>query len=124
VADVVSTSARFEKAVEAALGARLQNVLVEDSEQAFALAGHLRSLAEGRSTFIPLAAQTAPQRRPPPPAGIPGVLALALDEVRTEEAFCAAVEALLEGVLLVEDLDVARAVAASAPGSFTCVTLE
>ncbi len=124
VADVVSTSARFEKAVEAALGARLQNVLVEDSEQAFALAGHLRSLAEGRSTFIPLAAQPRPPLRPTPPAGIPGVLALALEEVRTEAPFGAVVEALLEGVLLVEDLDAARAVAAAAPGSFTCVTVE
>jgi chromosome segregation protein len=124
VADVVSTSARFEKAVEAALGARLQHVLVEGTEEAFALAGHLRSLAEGRSTFLPLAVQPVPGARPNPPSTVPGVVAVALEQVSTEPAFRAAVEALLGDVLLVEDLASARAVAALCPGSWTCVTLE
>jgi chromosome segregation protein len=124
VADVVRTGARFEKAVEAALGARLQHVLVEGTEEAFALAGHLRSLAEGRSTFVPLSVQPPPSARPALPPGIPGLLALALDEVSTEPAFRPSVEALLAEVLLVEDLAAARAVATAAPGRWTCVTLE
>ncbi len=124
VADVVRTSARFEKAIEAALGARLQHVLVEGSEDAFALAGHLRSLAEGRSTFVPLSVQPPPSSRSAPPLGVPGVVALALQEVSTEEAFRPALEALLQDVLLVEDLPAARAVAAAAPGTWTCVSLE
>ncbi len=124
VADVVTTSARFEKAVEAALGARLQHVLVEGSEEAFALAGHLRSLAEGRSTFLPLQSVAPSGIRLVPPAGIPGVLAMALEQVSTEAAFRPAVEVLLADVLLVEDLAAARAVAAAAPGTFSCVTLE
>ena len=110
VADVVRTSARFEKAVEAALGARLQHVLVEGSEEAFALAGHLRSLAEGRSTFVPLSVQPAPRARGALPLGVAGVLARALEEVSTEEAFRPALEALLQDVLLVEDLAAARLV--------------
>ncbi|MGO9832364.1 MAG: chromosome segregation protein SMC, partial [Myxococcaceae bacterium] len=124
VADVVSTSPRFEKAVEAALGARLQHVLVEGSEEAFALADHLRGLAEGRSTFIPLASQAPPHPQPAPPPGVVGLLAVALEQVSTEPAFRPAVEALLDGVLLVEDLAAARRVAAAAPGRFSCVTLE
>jgi chromosome segregation protein len=124
VSDVVRTSARFEKAVEAALGARLQHVLVESSEEAFALAGHLRSLAEGRGTFLPLSAQPASSIRAVPPVDVPGVLALALDEVSTEAAFRPALEALLQDVLLVEDLASARGLAEAAPGRWTCVTLE
>ena len=124
VADVVSTSARFEKAVEAALGARLQHVLVEGSEEAFALARHLRGLAEGRSTFVPLSAQPVPGARPVPPSEVPGFIAVAVEQVSTAPAFRAAVEALLGDVLLVEDLAAARAVAAQAPLSWTCVTLD
>jgi chromosome segregation protein len=124
VADVVSTSARFEKAVEAALGARLQHVLVESPEEAFALAGHLRSLAEGRSTFLPLGAQPLSAVRPAVPAQVPGFVAVALDEVSCEAAFRPALEALLGDVVLVEDLASARAVAAASMGGWTCVTLE
>jgi len=124
VADVLSTSARFEKAVEAALGERLQHVLVEGTEEAFALAGHLRGLAEGRSTFLPLSAQPAPPVRPLPPADVPGFIATALSEVSTQPAFRPVVEALLGDVLLVEDLAAARAVAAVGNGQWTCVTLD
>ncbi|HVE81199.1 MAG TPA: AAA family ATPase, partial [Myxococcales bacterium] len=53
VSDVVSTEARWEKAIEAALGERLQHVVVEDRDKGLQLLEHLRSLSEGRSTFVP-----------------------------------------------------------------------
>jgi chromosome segregation protein len=124
VADVVSTSARFEKAIEAALGQRLQHVLVEGTEEAFALAGHLRGLAEGRSTFVPLSAHLSPAERPVVPADVPGVIAVALQEVSTPDAFRPVVDALLGDVLLVEDLAAARLLAERAQGQWTCVTLD
>jgi chromosome segregation protein len=124
VADVVRTSPRFEKAVEAALGARLQHVLVDSRDEAFALADHLRRLAEGRSTFVPLAALTGRETRGQAPSTVRGVIAAAVDEVHTEAAFRPALKALLEGVLIVEDLASARTVADAAPSAWTLVTLD
>ena len=122
---MVTTSPRFEKAVEAALGARLQHVLVESREEALVLAGHLRSLAEGRSTFVPLGPPAGVGQRPPLPLAVPpGVIAVALDEVSAAPAFRPALDALLADVLLVEDLAAAAAVADTLPGTWTCVTLE
>ena len=121
VADVVTTSARFERAVEAALGSRLQNVLVESRAVGVELSRYLASVAEGRSSFLPLpeVGGSAPE---PLPAGMPGLVARAADEVRTEAIFRPVVELLLGGVAIAEDLDAALRIRDSAPG-WTVVTL-
>ena len=69
VADVVRTSPRFERAIEAALGARLQHVLVE-SQRGGSRAGRAtwRGLAEGRSSFCPA---LGPAARPTAHAALP-----------------------------------------------------
>ena len=121
VADVLRTSPRFERAIEAALGARLQNVLVQSREVGLELSRYLVSVAEGRSSFLPVPDLAV---APPPamPEGLGGVLGRATDEVHAEAEFRPVVELLLGNVLLVEDLDAAARVRDLAPG-FTAVTL-
>src|SRR5262249_28427555 len=121
VAEVVSPSARFERAVEAALGSRLQNVLVESRAVGVELSRYLASVAEGRSSFLPLpeAVGAAPG---PLPEGLPGLVARAADEVRTEPLFRPVVELLLGGVVIAEDLEAALRIRDAAPG-WTVVTL-
>jgi chromosome segregation protein len=121
VADVLRTSPRFERAIEAALGARLQNVLVQSRSVGLELSRYLASVAEGRSSFLPVPElATAPP--PPVPEGLAGVLGRATDEVHAEAEFRPVLELLLGNVLLVEDLDAASRVRDLAPG-FTAVTL-
>src|SRR5262249_4049746 len=121
VADVVSTSARFERAVEAALGSRAENVLVESRAVGVELSRYLASVAEGRSSFLPLpeAVGAAPG---PLPEGLPGLVARAADEVRTEALFRPVVELLLGGVVIAEDLEAALRIRDAAPG-WTVVSL-
>jgi chromosome segregation protein len=121
VADVLRTSPRFEQAIEAALGARLQNVLVQSRSVGVELSRYLASVAEGRSSFLPVPELAGPPP-PPVPEGLAGVLARAIDEVHTEAEFRPVLELLLGNVLLVEDLDAATRVRDLAPG-FTTVTL-
>src|SRR5215468_9503792 len=121
VADVLRTSPRFERAIEAALGARLQNVLVQSRAVGLELSRYLASVAEGRSSFLPLP-ELAVGSPPPVPEGLTGVLGRATDEVRAEVEFRPVVDLLLGNVLLVEDLDAATRVRDLAPG-FTAVTL-
>ena len=54
VADVVSAEPRYEAAVEAVLGDRLQYVIVNSQQDGVASVEYLRSHGQGRSTFVPL----------------------------------------------------------------------
>ncbi len=123
VADVISTTPRFERAIEAALGQRLQHVIVESRAKGFELVEYLRSISEGRSSFIPADGAGAPQVAEPDLTR-PGVVSTAVAEVRTEEALQPLVRALLADVVIVQDLAAAREYSLAGGGGFTLVTLE
>ncbi|MGQ0507877.1 MAG: chromosome segregation protein SMC, partial [Myxococcaceae bacterium] len=123
VADVISTTPRYEKALEAALGARLQHVVVESRAKGFELVDYLKSASEGRSSFI-AADVVADRGVAEPDLSRPGVLSTALAEVRCEDALQPVLRSLLGDVVIVEDLQVAREYAQSAGRAFTLVTLE
>jgi chromosome segregation protein len=54
VADVVSADARFEAAIEAVLGERLQSVIVNSQSDGVSTIDFLKQSQNGRSSFIPL----------------------------------------------------------------------
>ncbi|MBS1153733.1 MAG: smc, partial [Myxococcaceae bacterium] len=114
VSDVVTAPAQYEKAIEAALGERLQHIIVETPEKGFELVEHLRELSEGRSTFLPvIAAQAAAGFEGEPPPG-----ARAIDVVTvTEEVLRPVVQLLLQDVMLVPELAIAREQAARFPAA-------
>ena len=56
LADFVQTEPRFETALEAVLGDRLQTVVVEGHEHGIHAIEYLKSQSEGRGSFLPLAA--------------------------------------------------------------------
>ncbi|HYX89916.1 MAG TPA: chromosome segregation protein SMC, partial [Myxococcaceae bacterium] len=128
VADVVATSPSYEKAVEAALGERLQHVVVESREKGLELAEYLKSYAEGRSTFLPADALRGSSDSTPAESsweGAAGILTVASREVQCEDALRPLVDALLGGVVIARDLAAARALALGSAGQgLTVVTLE
>jgi chromosome segregation protein len=124
VSDVISTDQRFEKAVEAALGERLQHVVVEDREKGLQLLEYLRTVSEGRSTFVPARPAAPAVERAAPDLTRPGVVAHALAEIRCEDALRPLVESLLGEVVIMADLASARAYAQDGGQALTLVTLE
>jgi chromosome segregation protein len=126
VADVVSATPRYERAIEAALGDRLQHVIVEDHQKGLELVEYLRAQAEGRSTFLPVASFLGkdPAPRAPGPQDHPGVLARALDEIQCEQALWPVVSALLGDVVIVGDLGAAQALGRAGAGHCVLVTLD
>ncbi|MFT3842910.1 MAG: chromosome segregation protein SMC [Myxococcaceae bacterium] len=129
VADAVRAPQEYEKAIEAALGSKLQHVIVENADLAFTLAARLRDGAQGRSTFVPVPKlPSLPEGTPaldlPPPDRDEKVLAFAAEVVNaTDASLSPLVKTLLEGVALVANLDDAREVAQRRP-ELTLVTRE
>ena len=124
VADVLSTTPRFERAVEAVLGERLQHVIVESRDKGVELVEYLKSAAEGRGSFLPVPSPERLASGVRPDTSRPGVVAAALSEVTCEEALRPVVQLLLGDVVIVEDLAAARAYAEAEGAACTLVTLD
>ena len=54
VAEIVSVKAEYEEALETALGAKMQNIIVEDDQTARNAVKYLKQNNRGRATFLPL----------------------------------------------------------------------
>ncbi|MEW5741235.1 MAG: chromosome segregation protein SMC [Myxococcota bacterium] len=121
VSDVVTAPPEYEKAIEAALGERLQHVIVESPERGWELVEYLKGLAEGRSTFLPVPRDPV---EPLPALESPDVLAMALSQVQVaDEVVRPLVAQLLSGVALVADADTAKRLTAAHP-AYTFVTRD
>jgi len=121
LANQIEVEARFAEAIEAALGRRLQAVVVSDAEVAERIVRTLREGNLGKATLI---AETHLETSAPPARGrVPlGAIGWASDRVRCQGKAKALVAKLLEGVLLVEDLPTALRLREEA-GAFAVATL-
>jgi chromosome segregation protein len=124
VSDVLTVSQRYERAVEAALGERLQHVIVESRDKGVELVEYLKSHAEGRGSFLPVPALDALPPPLEPDFSRPGVLAHAPCEVTCEESLQPLVRLLLGDVVIVQDLAAARAYSEAGGPACTLVTQD
>ena len=113
--------AELERAIEAALGGRLQDVVVRGWQDAEDAVEFLKQRQAGRATFLPLDS-LRPGRAVDVPRA-PGVLGLASELVRFDPAIRPAVELALNHTLVVQDLPTARRLLGRASGA-TMVTLD
>ena len=122
VASQVTVPPDLERALEAALGSHLQDVIARTWADAEAAIRYLNEARAGRATFLPL-----DTLRPPPPLkapAVPGVLGVASSLVSAPEAVAPAVRLLLNRTLVVQDLKAARAAFDRLEGTFQIVTLQ
>ncbi|MEF3275283.1 MAG: chromosome segregation protein SMC [Chloroflexus sp.] len=122
VQQIIRVPAELETAIEVALGARLQHIVVErwrDAEEAIA---ELRRSGVGRATFLPLDTLRQPGdgRRLIPDEQVIGVAA---DLIEYDQRYAVVVEQLLGRVLVVADLTAARTKLRQLPPGWTIVTL-
>lgn len=104
VGDVIEVPAEHEKALAAALGERLQYVIVEQADVGMGAVSRLREQDSGRGSFIPL----APRRVPVNGNGAArpnGNTRPLLDLIDVDEPYRRVAETLLGDVVLVPDLD-------------------
>jgi chromosome segregation protein len=119
LAELLEAEPADAEAVELALGPFAESIVVESFDHARAAITLLKEEGIGRALFLPLDALRA--RAAGLPAG-PAASRPAADAVRCADDLRAAVEAVLRGTILVEDLDAARAAAADPSAPFRVVT--
>ncbi len=120
--DLLTVEARYEKAIEAALGANLLGVIVPDSGSASAAIKVLVSSGKnGRGLLLPQG--TRVNSAPAIPQG-EGVEGDAMSFVRCPEEYRPLITALLAGVGVARDLDAAMAAWRNGPEGILWVTLD
>lgn len=125
VGDLLSTPRKYERAIEAALGGNINNVVVEDAEAAQAAIAFLKERTAGRVTFLPLdIIRGGPGRKAGALHSHPGIVGTALDVVEYEPEIRNAVEYLLSNTLIIETLDDAIRIARAEQRFPRLVTLE
>ncbi|HET7038075.1 MAG TPA: AAA family ATPase, partial [Thermomicrobiaceae bacterium] len=124
LAGLLRVPGELEAAIEAALGAHLQDIVVERWSDAERAIEHLKRRQAGRATFQPLdtvrSVRGGRAGADPRGGGIRGVAAELIDfDQRVEPV----VAGLLGRVLVADDLPATRAVLPSLPGGWSVVTL-
>lgn len=108
IGDLISTSADYERAVEAALGGNINNIAVERADQAKEAINYLKETRAGRVTFLPLDTIRPSSRDAiANVTGRPGVVGPAIDIIEFEERLRPIMEYIFHNTVIVEDIDVA-----------------
>lgn len=126
VADLVDVPSRYELALEAALDNKLRGIVVEGHHEIKKGITHLRDSEMGRGTFFPrhprisknLSARAIADEKGQ------GIIGHALDLVSVQARDASIAEALLDGIVMVTDLEAALAAWEKYPDVTTWVTLR
>jgi len=119
--ELIQVPPEYERALDAALGGRVQDIVVRGWDDAKAAVEFLKRNQAGRATFLPLDT-LRPGRAADVPKG-PGIIGLASQLVRFDPAIRPAVELALNRTIVVEDLSTARRMVDRGGGA-TLVTLD
>ena len=126
LSQLISVEQDYVTAVETALGANLQNIVVEDEDTAKAAMYALKRANAGRTTFYPLTSmrpsvETDDMRRA---AGFAGFVAVADTLVACDEKYKGVLSSLLGRTLVFDHIDHATAMAKALKYRVRVVTLD
>ena len=125
VADIIQAEARYETAIETALGGNIQNIVTEDEETAKSMIAYLKSSRSGRATFLPLTSIKNPQEFKTPEAlKEKGIIGMADELVKVDKKYRDVAKSLLGRIIVVDNIDNAVKIAAKFRHSLRMVTIE
>ena len=124
VANLMTTDKRYAVAIEIALGAGMQHVVVDREEDAKSAINFLKQRDGGRATFLPLTAIRGDVLRE---AGVEreyGYVGVASQLVQFDKRYAEIFNNLLGRTVVVEDMDCGIAIARKYSNRFRIVTLD
>lgn len=126
VSKLISVAPRYTLALETALGANMQNIIVDDETAAKAAINHLKKKNAGRATFYPISSMKP--RFSPIPASeaekYAGYIGSADSLVSCDEKFLGIIRNLLGATLVYDNIDNASTMAKSTGYRARVVTLD
>ena len=124
ISSLIRTDDDYTVAIETALGASMQNVVVGTEEDGKAAIRYLKRCDGGRATFLPLNTIRGKALQEQGMERCPGFVGVASELVRYDKAFEGAIRNLLGRIVLVDTLDHAVQMARTYQNRFKIVTLD
>ncbi|MEG2175750.1 MAG: chromosome segregation protein SMC [Oscillibacter sp.] len=124
VASLMTTESRYTVAIEIALGAGLQNIVVDREEDAKSAIQYLKQRDGGRATFLPLTAIRGDELREAKVTQEFGYVGVASGLIRFDPQYSQIFQNLLGRTVVVEDMDCGIAIARKYQNRFRIVTLD
>ena len=124
VSRLLRTDEEYAIAIETALGAAMQNIVVSTENDAKAAIQMLARRDIGRATFLPLNVTKGRRLSEPGIEAVPGFIGIASDLVTAEKQYSDVILNLLGRTVIAEDLDYAIPMARRFSHRFRIVTLD
>ena len=124
VSRLVRTEDQYTVAVEIALGAAMQQIVVGSEADGKAAIGYLKRTGGGRATFLPLSAIQGKRLQEDGLENCRGFVGIASELVASDERYRGVVENLLGRTVIVQDIDAAIAMANKYRNRYKIVTLD
>ena len=124
VSKILSVEAKYSLAVETAVGAALQNIVVTDEDAAKKAIKMLKEQGRGRVTFLPLTSVKGSRLEERGLTDCEGFVGIGSDLVKNEPKYDGIVKSVLGRIAVAEDLDCAVAIAKKFGYKFRIVTLD
>ncbi|MHC5067911.1 MAG: chromosome segregation protein SMC, partial [Planctomycetota bacterium] len=105
VADLFSVEQAYERAIETALGGRVQNIVTDSQHDAKAAINYLKRERRGRATFLPIDGLRGRQRPDARMLREPGVVGLGSELIEFERKYQPVFDNLLGTTVICETLD-------------------
>lgn len=124
VADIIHVEKKYGTAIEIALGATLQNIIVENEETAKRCIRYLKETGGGRATFLPLTSIKGNSLSVNGLGGEEGYEGIANELVEYDAKYAEIVRYILGRTAIIEDIDSATVIAKKYGYKFKIVTLD
>ncbi|MBQ7002869.1 MAG: chromosome segregation protein SMC [Oscillospiraceae bacterium] len=124
VAQLIRVDSRYGIAIETALGASVQHLIVENEDAAKAGIRYLRDNRAGRATFLPLTSIRGKKLQEQGLQKQQGFVAVASDLVSCDQTYREIAENLLGRIVIAEDIDCGTVIAKSYGYRFRIVTMD
>ncbi len=121
---LINVDERYTIAMEIALGAALQNIVVEDDQTAKRAINMLKDANAGRATFLPVQSIKSGQNIQENYNNLDGYIAVAADLVSVESKYTQIINRLLGRVIIAEDMDSAVVIGKKCGNRYRIVTLD
>jgi chromosome segregation protein len=124
VSRLMTVPAKYAVAVETALGAAAQNIVVSDEEAAKAAIRYLKETDSGRATFLPMTSVRGRRLEARGAESCAGYIGTASELIGCDEKYGEIMRSLLGRTVVAQDLDSAVTMAKRFGYSFRVVTLD